>query len=137
MTSRHWPLALPARVLLGCAPLAGGVHQFRFLSGAAAYLKDVAHVPFATSAVAGLFAAVQVLGAVAVLAGWRTRFASAVLAGYYGLIALALQFPVAIRATHLVARDQELGQGIRSLALAGGFLALAALGPGPHSVDRR
>src|SRR5688500_39594 len=137
MKRRQSSLALGARVLLGCAPLVAGIHQCRFLSGAAAYLKDAAHLPLASPALAAAFAAVQVLGAVAVLAGWRTRAAAFVLAAYHALLAGAIQFPVAYRAADLVARDQELGQGIRSLALAGGFLALAALGPGPHSLDRR
>lgn len=130
-------VSLFARVLLGLAPLAGGLHQFRFLPGAAAYLKDSAGVPFAGPVLAGLLATVQVAGAVMVLVGWRTRAAASVLAGYFLLAAFIIQFPLAHRAGDLMVRDQETGNGLRSLAVAGGFLALAALGPGGHSVDRR
>jgi putative oxidoreductase len=124
-------------VLLALTPLVGGVHQLMFLPGSAAYLKDTAGIPFATPAFASCLAIVQVAGAVSVLIGWRTRTAAKVLGGYYALVAVVIQFPMAHRAVDLVARDQETGNGLRSLAIAGGFLALAALGPGAHSVDRR
>lgn len=135
--NRRPVLPLIARVLLGLAPLVSGVHQLRFLPGSAAFLKDVALLSFSTPAFAGLLAAIQVVAAIAVLAGWRTRIASSVLAGYFLLVAFVIEFPIAHRAMDLLTRDQETGNGIRSLALTGGFLALAALGPGPHSVDRR
>ncbi len=130
------PLALASRVLLGCAALVSGVHQLRFLPGTAAYLKDTARIPFASTGLAAGLAGLELVCAVAVLAGWRTRAAAAALAGYYGFVAFAMQFGVAHRALDAVQRDQELAQGIRSLAIAGGFLALCALGPGAHSVDR-
>jgi putative oxidoreductase len=72
---------------------------------------------------------VELLGGIAVLVGFRARWAGALLA-------------IWCVATALVAHDQtsdpaQMIQFMKNLSMAGGFLMLAAFGPGRLSIDRR
>lgn len=73
--------------------------------------------------------AIEVLGSLAIILGWKTRVAAFVLAGFSVLAALAF---------HNNFADQvQMIMFFKNLAIAGGLLLLAANGAGPLSLDGR
>ncbi len=73
--------------------------------------------------------ATEVLGALAIILGWQTRFTALLLAGYTLLTALIF---------HTNFADQiEMIMFLKNVSIAGGFLLLVANGAGPLSLDRR
>jgi len=73
--------------------------------------------------------ATEVLGALAIIAGWQTRITALLLAGYSALTALIF---------HANFADQiQMIMFLKNVAITGGFLLLAANGAGALSVDRR
>lgn len=76
-----------------------------------------------------LVIALEIIGALAIIIGWRTRFAALALAGF-SLVA-ALLF-------HSNAQDPVASiLFLKNLAIAGGFLLLSAQGAGAWSLDAR
>jgi putative oxidoreductase len=75
-----------------------------------------------------LVAACQAIGGLMIVFGIFTRFAAAAFAAY--CIATALVFH------HNLADAGEITQAAKDLAIAGGFLFLAASGPGAWAIDR-
>lgn len=69
----------------------------------------------------------DIVGAVLVIAGWRTRSVAALLAGYC-LLAMVIFHG------H-IGNSDEMRQILRNLPLVGGLLVLAAVGAGAWSVD--
>ncbi len=79
----------------------------------------------------GFFVAVVVetLGGIAVLIGWRTRWAGWIMAAWCVATALIAHY-------HPGDRNQMI-HFMKNVCMAGGFLQLAAWGAGRFSVDRR
>jgi putative oxidoreductase len=75
-----------------------------------------------------LVIALEVLGAIAIIAGYRTRLVAAALAGF--TIAAGLIF-------HGGADQMQQIMLLKNLAVAGGFLFLVARGAGDWSLDAR
>ncbi len=72
---------------------------------------------------------VELVGGLALIVGWQTRWAALALAGF--CIVSAVLF-------HNEFGDKnQLIHFLKNLGLAGGFLVLAAAGPGALSVDER
>lgn len=130
-------LLLAARVLVALPPLVAAVHHARHLPGTAAFLKDAAGLPGAGPGMAAAFVAVEALGGGALLVGWRTRAAAQVLALYTGVMTLAAHLRPALALADPVLRDAEYYDVLRGMAAVGAFLAIAATGPGRHSVEAR
>jgi putative oxidoreductase len=79
--------------------------------------------------VAWLVIAVKVLGALAIIVGFQTRWAAYAIAAFAVGSAFLGHFDFA---------DQnEMNQFMKNLAIAGGFLALSVTGPGAWSIDAR
>jgi len=118
----------PAAALLGRLLLSAiFLHEaFAKLTGYATTLAymEMFGVPGATLPLA---IAVELGGGIAILAGFQTRIAALMLAGF--CVATAFLFH-----TRLGVRN-ELLHFEKDFAIAGGFLMLAALGPGAWSVD--
>ena len=72
---------------------------------------------------------IEVLGALAILLGWKTRVVAFLLAG--------VSFLTAIIFYHHLADQSQMRDFLKNLAIAGGLLLLVANGPGPLSLDRR
>jgi putative oxidoreductase len=73
--------------------------------------------------------ALEVLGAVAVIVGWRTRLFAFLLAGFSVVSAVIF---------HRALGDQmQFIMFMKNLAMAGGFLFLVARGAGDWSLDAR
>jgi putative oxidoreductase len=73
--------------------------------------------------------ATEVLGALAIIAGWKTRVAAFLLAGFSLLSALVFH-------THFADQIQMI-MFLKNVSIAGGLLLLVANGAGPLSLDRR
>jgi putative oxidoreductase len=120
-------LALAGRVLLAAIFISGGYGKLMGMEGAIGYITKVG-LPMPTAAY-WVSVVVELGGGLAILFGVQTFLASLVLAVFCLVTAFAV---------HL--QPADMGQMInfwKNLAIAGGFLQLAAFGPGLLSVDAR
>jgi putative oxidoreductase len=116
---------LGGRVLLASLFLMSGIGKLSGYAGIAAYMTSVG-VP---SALLPLVIATEVLGATAIIIGWKTRIVAFLLAGFTLLSGFVF---------HNNFADQvEMVMFLKNLSIAGGFLLLVANGAGALSVDRR
>jgi putative oxidoreductase len=119
-------LPVLARVLMSSLFIWDGVVQLRNPGGTAQFFDHV-HVPVPDIAV-WVSIAIHLLGGLAVLVGFKTRWAAAVLA----LLCLGTAFGV-----HLPAGDLDnMTHFYKNLVMAGGFLYVMSFGAGAFSVDR-
>lgn len=115
---------LSGRVLISAIFLVSGLGKIGAYAGTQAYMQ-AAGVP---GALLPLVIALEVLGAVAIIAGYRARIAAALLAAF------------SIGAALLFHRGGDQVQSIllmKNVAIAGGFLFLVARGAGGWSLDAR
>lgn len=119
--------ALTGRVLLSAIFLLSGISKISAPAGMIGYIESVG-LPFPTLALA-LAILVEVVGAVALIAGYRTRLVAAGLAVFS--IATALAF-------HNQLGDQnQFIHFFKNIAMAGGLLQVVAFGAGRFSLDAR
>ena len=116
--------ALVARILLAAIFIHDGWGKITGYAGAAAYAQSFG-LPASTIPVA---IAIELGCGLAIVAGYHTRFAALVLAGF--CLATALVFHTKL------AQTNQLLHFEKNLAIAGGFVALWALGAGRWSLDR-
>jgi putative oxidoreductase len=116
---------LLGRILIAAIFLLAGLNKIGGYAGTQGYMESMG-VP---GGLLPLVIAVEVLGAVAIIAGWHTRLFAFLLAGFSIVSALIFH--------------RALGDPIqfilfmKNLAMAGGFLFLVARGPGDWSLDAR
>lgn len=116
-------MTLVGRVLMAALFLLAGVHKIVGYAGTQAYMA--AHgVP---GALLPLVILLELGGGLAIALGWWTRLAAWALAAF--TLAAALIFH-----THFAA-PQQMTMFLLHLPIIGGFLVLAARGPGAISVD--
>lgn len=116
---------LGGRFLLALLFLLSGLGKLGAYGATAAYMASVGVPGWLLPAVI----ATEVLGGLAILLGWKTRAAAALLAGFSLLAALTFHSNLA---------DQvQLIMFFKNVAIAGGFLLLVSHGAGPLSIDRR
>lgn len=116
---------LAGRVLLSALFLLSGLGKIGAYTATAGYMTALG-VPSALLPVA---IAAEVLGAIAIIAGWKTRITAFLLAGFTLLSGLIF---------HSNFSDQiEMVMFLKNVAIAGGFLLLVAHGAGPLSLDGR
>jgi len=112
-------------VLLASLFLLAGLSKLGAYSATAAYMSS-AGVP---GALLPVVITTEVLGALVIILGWKTRVAATLLAGFSLLTALAF---------HNNFADQvQMIMFLKNVSIAGGFLLLVANGAGPLSLDRR
>lgn len=118
-------IELAGRILLTVLFLLSGLGKIGAYSATAAYMSS-AGVP---GVLLPVVIATEVLGALAVILGWKSRIVAVLLAGYCVLTATCF---------HRNFADQmQLIHFLKDISIAGGFLLLAANGSGPLSIDRR
>lgn len=118
-------MLLLARLLMCSLFIWDGVLQLRHPDAAAEYFASV-HVPLYTIAI-WPSVALHLLAGAAILIGFKTRWAAALLA----LFCLATAFGV-----HLPAGDLDnMTHFYKNLVMAGGFLYVVAYGAGGMSID--
>ena len=116
---------LTGRVLLSAIFFISGLGKIGAYSVTAGYMQAVG-VP---GALLPLVIATEVLGAIAIVAGWRTRIVAFLLAGFTLLSALLF---------HNNFGDQvQAIMFLKNVSIAGGLLLLVATGAGRLSVDAR
>src|SRR5215831_5208864 len=116
---------LVGRILLGSLFLLSGLSKLGAYGATAAYMSS-AGVP---AALLPAVIAVELLGSLAVIAGWKTRVGAALLAGFSLLSAFLF---------HRNFADQvQMIMFLKNVSIAGGFLLLVANGAGRISLDRR
>ena len=119
-----WAL-LVGRVLISYMFILSGLSKITGLEGTQGYMEMVG-VPGILIYPAIL---VEVLGGLAVLLGYQTRIAAVLLAGFCVLSGFLF---------HFVPADQmQMISFNKNIAIAGGFLFLAAMGPGSLSIEGR
>ncbi|WP_075291026.1 DoxX family protein [Pararhizobium arenae] len=120
-------IVLVGRILLSILFIFAGFGKITALGGTAGYFGSIGlPVPMVTAVVVAL---VELLGGIAILVGFQTRIVSYVLAAFCVATAFIGHFNFA---------DQmQLISFQKNLAMAGGFLVLAAYGPGSLSIDAR
>ena len=119
-------LAAPAgRVLLASLFLLAGLQKIGAYEGTAGYMASQG-VP---GALLPIVIALEVLGALAIIVGWKTRLVAFMLAGF-SLVSAAL--------FHFKPDDaMQMTMFLKNVSIAGGFLLLVAHGAGAYSLDNR
>jgi putative oxidoreductase len=116
---------LAGRILLSALFLLSGLGKLGAYAVTAGYMASVG-VP---SALLPGAIAIEVLGALAIILGWKTRIVAAVLAGFTLMTGLIF---------HRNFGDQvQMIMFLKNVSIAGAFLLLVANGAGPLSLDRR
>ena len=130
MNALQNPLALVGRILMAWFFIIPGFGKLTGFAGAVGYAQS-AGMPMPEVGVAvGL--AIEILGGLALLVGFKTRYAAALLA-FFTLVATVIfhaywKVPAeAVQVTQLLFN--------KNIAIVGGLLALAAFGAGAWSVD--
>jgi putative oxidoreductase len=118
-------LELGGRILLAALFLLAGLSKISGYGGTAAYMAAMGVAP----ALLPLVIATEVFGALAIIAGWQTRIAAFLLAGFSVLAAALFH--------HDFADQTQLILFLSDVAVAGGLLTLVANGAGALSLDRR
>ena len=118
-------LAPLGRLLMSSLFLWSGIHKLRNPGGTAQYFAN-AHIP-APDVLVWVAIVIEVIGGLAILLGFKTRWAAAVLA----IFCLVTAFAV-----HLPAGDAgNMVHFYKNLVMAGGFLYVVAYGAGGMSID--
>jgi len=105
--------------------LLSGLGKIGAYAGTVTYMSSLG-VP---GALLPVVIATEVLGALAIIVGWKTRVIASLLAGF-SLLAAAI--------FHNNFGDQiQMIMFLKNVSIAGGFLLLVANGAGPLSIDRR
>ena len=113
------------RVLLAQLFLLAGISKLGAYSTTAAYMASVG-VP---AALLPLVIATELGGSIAIILGWKTRAAAALLAGFSLLTAVVFH--------NNFADQTQMIMFLKNVAIAGGFLLLVARGAGAVSLDGR
>ena len=113
------------RVLIALVFLTAGLNKIGTYDNVAGYMDSMG-VP---GVLLPLVILLEVVGAIAIILGFKTRIAAFLLAGFCVLSALIF---------HSNFADQnEMVQFMKNLAIAGGFLSLFVHGAGSYSLDNR
>ena len=131
-TSLQNPLVLASRLLLAALFLPAGIGKLTGFAGTVGYISSVG-LPLPTVA-AAVAAAVEVLGSLALIFGFGTRFAALALA-FFTLVASFF-----FHAYWSLPAGQQMMQQLmffKNVGVVGGLLALAAFGAGGWSQDAR
>lgn len=126
------PLSLAGRLLLAVLFLPAGFGKLTGFAGTAGYIASVG-LPLPQVAVA-VAVVVEIVGGLALTAGYGTRVAAIVLATF------TLLATFIFHAYWAVSADQQMVQQLmffKNVAVVGGLLTLAAWGAGAWSVDGR
>jgi putative oxidoreductase len=126
------PLALIGRILLALIFITSGFGKITGFAGTVGYIASKG-VPLAAVA-AAIAIVIELGGGLAVAVGFMTRWAALALAVFSVVAGFIFHTYWAVPA------DQVMAQQInfwKNISIAGGFLVLAAFGPGAISVDAR
>jgi len=126
------PLALVARILLALMFVLAGFGKLTGFEGTVGYIASKGLPLPQVGAVLALV--VELVGGVALIAGWQARWAAAALAVF--TLAASLVF----HNFWAVPADQAMVQNLmfmKNIAVIGGLLAISAFGAGAFSLDAK
>lgn len=116
-------IVLVGRILLSIIFIVAGYGKLMGFAGTVGYIGSLGlPVPAVTTA---LVIALELLGGIAILIGFQTRYVAYALAAFCVASGYLGHFPA------------DMIGFQKNIAMAGGFLVLAAFGPGSLSVDAR
>lgn len=113
------------RLLMSSLFIRAGVNDLKDMGGLAQYIEHL-HIPLANVTV-WIVLAIHLLGGLAILLGFKTRWAAAVLAIFCLITGFAVHLPVGDQANMI--------SFYKNLVMAGGFLYVVAYGAGGISID--
>ena len=114
-----------ARVFLGHIFVLAGLSKISAYGATQGYM-DAMGVP---GVLLPLVILVEIVGGLAIIAGWKTKWASLALAAFTVVAAAIFH--------HNFADQMQMIMFMKNIAIAGGFLLLAVHGAGGYSVDNR
>ena len=114
---------LIGRILISAIFLMAGISKISNYAGTQGYMESVG-VP---AALLPLVIALEILGAIAIIIGFKTRFAAFLLAGFSIMSALLFHNNMADQMQSILF--------MKNFAMAGGFMFLVAFGAGYVSID--
>jgi putative oxidoreductase len=126
------PTALLARVLLAAIFVMSGFGKITGFEGTVGYMAAKG-IPMPQVLAAGAIA-VEFLGGLMLVVGWKTRWAALAIFAFIIPTTIIFHNPAGLPA------DQVQGQVIhlmKNLSIMGGMLMLAVFGPGAWSLDKR
>ena len=113
------------RVLIAAIFVSAGLNKISAYEGTQGYMEMMG-VP---GALLPLVIVLEVVGGLAIIAGWQTRLVAAALAGFSVVSAIIF---------HADFADQtQMIMFMKNIAIAGGFLFMIANGPGAYALDNR
>ncbi len=116
---------LAGRIAISVLFILAGVNKIQYFDGNAQYMSAFGLPEFLLPAVIAL----ELLGALAIILGVQTRIVALILAGFTAATAVIF---------HNNLSDQiQFLMFFKNIAIAGGFLLLAAHGAGKYSVDAK
>ena len=127
------PLVLVGRILLALMFVLSGFDKLAHVQGTAGYIAGVAGLPMPT-VLAVAAGALELAAGLAIMTGFAARWAALALAAFT-LVASLL-----FHAYWAAPAEQQFVQQLlfmKNMAITGGMLILAALGPGPASLGSR
>jgi putative oxidoreductase len=113
------------RLFIALIFVMSGLNKMGSYSGVVGWMEAMG-VP---GALLPLVIALEVLGGLAIIIGWKTRYAALLLSGFCLLSALVFHANFA--------EQNEMMHFMKNLALSGGFLFLVAHGGGNYALDNR
>lgn len=120
-------LALAARILISAIFILAGANKLFEPAGTIGYIESVG-MPLPQVAYGGAVV-IELVGGLAILAGFKTRLVAYALAAFSIVTALVFH--------NQIADQTQFVMFFKNLGLAGGFLLLAAFGPGRLSIDKQ
>lgn len=126
------PLSLAGRLLIALLFLPAGIGKLTGFAGTVAYIT-AAGLPLPTLA-AALALSVEIVGSVALIAGFGTRIAALALALFTLTASFFFHNYWALPAAQQVMQQMHF---FKNMAVAGGLLTLTAWGAGAWSLDAR
>lgn len=131
MNNQSDGLALLGRVLLGVLFVISGFEKITGFAGTAGFIASKG-LPMPT-VLAAVAVAIEFLGGIALVVGFKTRWAGLLLAVF--LVVITPVFHNFWDAPAAEAMNQQINF-MKNLSILGGMLVVAAFGPGRYSVDK-
>jgi putative oxidoreductase len=127
----HSSVLLLSRLFLAGIFVVFGIRKLLAVTGTAGYFAKLG-LPMA-DIVVWLVILLEIGGGILLIIGWRTRLVAWILAAFVVLATLAAHRYWEFDAAQYV---PQLTNFMKNLAITGGLLSLAAMGPGRYSVDK-
>jgi putative oxidoreductase len=131
MYSANPALPLIARIFLAALFVFAGIGKIGNVAGTAGYFGKLG-LPGGEALVWAVIA-VEIVGGLLILVGWKTRIVAWIMAVFTIATAVVGHAFWGLEGAQM---NNQLTQFLKNLAIAGGFLLLAWAGPGRYSLDK-